>query len=175
MQALQTTKKQVTLAHIKPFIIRGLALVIGWNLLYQLVLAPLGIPDNQITSAVQWGTAKALIPFFTDVHRSGASVFINHVQCINIAPQCNGLELMVLYMGFILCIPANLRKMILFSIAGLAVIYLLNVIRCTLLAWMYYKNLPLADFAHHYAFKLAIYAVVFYSWTLYVKKPMTHG
>lgn len=170
----KTIHKEPVKVNIKPFIIRGLALVIGWNIVYHFLLMPAGIPDNQLTAAVQWGTSKMLSPFFADVTQSGASIFINGKQSINIAPQCNGLELIMLYIGFIICIPAGIRRMVVFTLTGIAVIYILNVLRCSLLAWMYYDHHSLANFAHHYAFKLVIYAAVFYGWVLYAKKPVIH-
>lgn len=163
--------KELIPANVRPFLWRGLALVVGWNLLYHLLLAPLGVPDNQLTAAVQFGTAKLLTVFYPSIELKGPSVFINGIQSINIAPQCNGLELMVLYVGFIICIPSNAKKMLLYSVAGIAVIYILNIIRCTLLGVMYYEQHALADFAHHYAFKMVVYAAVFYGWVLYARKP----
>ncbi|OJX01439.1 MAG: hypothetical protein BGO70_16935 [Bacteroidetes bacterium 43-93] len=158
----------------RPFILKGLALVIGWNLLYKLWLGPIGIPDAQLTSAVQYGTAK-LLDLFIKATWVGNSVYINGVESVTIAPQCNGLELMVLYIGFILCIPTNWRRMLLFSLAGSVVIYILNVIRCAVLAEMFYTHHYLTDFAHHYAFKLAIYGVVFYGWVLYAKNAFRNA
>lgn len=163
--------QQIVPAKARPFIIKALALVIGWNLLYHLLLSPLGIPDTQLTAAVQYGTAKILSVFYADVAQHGPSIFINGVQSINIAPQCNGLELIVLYLGFILCIPSDIRKTILFALAGIAGIYILNILRCSLLGWMYYADYSIADFAHHYAFKMVVYAAVFYGWVLYTRKP----
>lgn len=172
MQFIGNGKLQQLLpAKAKPFVIKGLILVIGWNLLYHLLLSPLGIPDAQLTAAVQYGTAKILSVFYSDVQQHGASIFINGVQCINIAPQCNGLELIVLYIGFLLCIPSSVKKTLLFSSCGIAGIYILNVLRCSLLGWMYFENYSIADFAHHFAFKMVVYAAVFYGWVLYSRKP----
>lgn len=165
--------KNVLPPSAKPFIIRALILFIGWKLLYHLLLERIGIPDEQLTAAVQTGTIKLLQPFFNTVTAQGSSILIDNVRSVNIAPECNGLELIVLYIGFILCIPSNWKKMLGFVVVGTLVIYLLNLVRTALLAVMYYQSHSMTQFAHHYAFKIVIYAVVFAGWLLYVRKNKT--
>ncbi len=154
----------------KPFVVRALLLFIGWKLLYHLLLERIGIPDQQLTAAVQTGTIKLLQPFFNSVTAQDTSVIIDGVKSVNIAPECNGLELIVLYIGFILCIPSNWKRMLSFAVVGSIVIYILNLIRTALLAVMYYQSHSMTEFAHHYAFKIVIYVVVFIGWLLYVRK-----
>lgn len=162
--------KNVLPQRAKPFVIRALVLFIGWKLLYHLLLERIGIPDEQLTAAVQIGTIKLLTPFFDTVTPIDTSIIINGVKSVNIAPECNGLELIVLYIGFILCLPSNWKKMLAYILIGSAVIYLLNLVRTALLAVMYYQSHSMTEFAHHYAFKIVIYAVVFAGWLLYVRK-----
>lgn len=162
--------KNVLPKSAKPFVIRALVLFIGWKLLYHLLLEKIGIPDEQLTAAVQTGTIKLLTPFFNSVTPQNTSIVINGVKSVNIAPECNGLELIVLYIGFILCLPSNWKKMSAYILIGSVVIYLLNLVRTALLAVMYYKSHSMTEFAHHYAFKIIIYAVVFAGWLLYVRK-----
>jgi len=152
------------------FFIRGLILSVGWNLLYHLLLKPAQTPDNQLTAFVQWGAIKILSLFNHGVYGVGRSVFIRGVQCINIDPQCNGLELIIMYIGFLFCLPTNKKKMVAYALTGTLVICILNMVRCAALAWMYlHMEASIVDFAHHFAFKLTIYAVVFYGWLLYSK------
>ena len=156
------------------FLIRAAVLVIIWELLYNFVLRPAGIPDDQLTRAVQLGGMKVLSWFYNDVGEDGSIVILNGKKAVSIARQCNGLELIVLYLGFILCLPSTFKRMISFSVVGLFVIYVLNVVRTALLAAMYDHNHSLTDFAHHYVFKIIIYAVVFLGWVLYTKKDKKH-
>ncbi len=162
--------KNVLPQSAKPFVIRALILFIGWKLLYHILLERIGIPDEQLTAAVQIGTIKLLTPFFDTVTPIDTSIIINGVKSVNIAPECNGLELIVLYVGFILCLPSNWKKMLAYILIGSVVIYLLNLVRTALLAVMYYQSHSMTEFAHHYAFKIIIYAVVFVGWLLYVRK-----
>ncbi len=156
-------------ASLKPYLIRAFILVIGWNLLYHLLLKPIEVPDMQLTKSVQWGGMKLLSLFYSDVKADGSGILISGKHSVNIAHQCNGLELIVLYIGFILCVPTNFRRMVLYGIIGTIIIYILNIVRTALLASIYFNGYSFADFAHHFAFKIAIYGVVFLGWVLYLR------
>ncbi|HEY9176655.1 MAG TPA: archaeosortase/exosortase family protein [Flavipsychrobacter sp.] len=160
--------------NVRPFVIRAAILIAAWELLYNFVLKPSGIPDDQLTRIVQLGAMKLLSFFYTDIGEDGNVIVLNGGKAVSIARQCNGLELIVLYLGFILCLPTNAKRMILFGVIGTLIIYILNIIRTALLAAMYDVNHSMTDFAHHYVFKIIIYAVVFLGWVLYMKKPKQH-
>lgn len=160
--------------NVRPFLVRAAILVAVWELLYNFVLKPSGIPDDQLTRMVQLGAMKLLSWFYTDIGEDGNRIVLNGNDAVSIARQCNGLELIVLYLGFILCLPSGWKRMLSFSLVGVLVIYVLNVIRTALLAAMYDADHSLTDFAHHYVFKIIIYAVVFLGWVLYMKKPKKH-
>lgn len=157
--------------NIRPFVIRAVILIIAWELLYNFILRPSGIPDDQLTRIVQVGAMKLLSLFYTDIGEDGNVIVLNGSKAVSIARQCNGLELIVLYLGFIFCLPTNAKRMITFGVVGVLVIYILNIIRTALLAAMYDINHSMTEFAHHYVFKIIIYAVVFLGWVLYMKKP----
>jgi exosortase/archaeosortase family protein len=76
---------------------------------------------------------------------------------------------MVLYLGFLFCMPTNPKRLFLFSISGIFLTTVLNIIRCVVLTMLFYNHHELADFMHHYLFKMMIYAVNFYLWVLYSK------
>lgn len=160
--------------NVRPFIIRAAILIAAWELLYNFILKPSGIPDDQLTRIVQVGAMKLLSFFYTDIGEDDNVIILNGSRAVSIARQCNGLELIVLYLGFIFCLPTNPKRMILFGVIGVLVIYILNIIRTAVLAVMYDVNHSMTDFAHHYVFKIIIYAVVFLGWVLYMKKPKQH-
>jgi len=105
----------------------------------------------------------------------GHNIFINGYNVMRVARACNGLELMVLYVGFLMCVPTNAKRFWTFFITGPIIITFLNVIRCIVLGVMFYNGHQFADFAHHYVFKLVIYAAIFYMWVLYSKKYSGYG
>lgn len=171
MTGQQTESKKIIMpVKIRKLLIRAALIFLAWTLLYNLWLSPVGVPDNQMTQLVVIGTVELLALFYDDVHHQNSGIILEGVRAVNIARQCNGLELIALYTGMILIMPSNWKRMLSFILGGFVVITALNMIRCALLAWMYLHQMDLADVAHHYIFKLAIYGVVFYGWMLYSKK-----
>jgi len=155
---------------VKFFIKRATILFVCWLLLYHLILEPIGIPDNQLTQLVLWGTTKVLSLFYASAYYKDAIIYINGHDTISIVSSCNGLEVIVLYWGFLLCVPTTRKRLLWYSLNGFILICVLNVLRCVGLAVMTLNNHPLTDFAHHYAFKLVIYGVIFLLWMSYSKK-----
>ena len=161
--------------NVRPFLLRAAIVIIAWELLYNFILKPTGVPDDQLTAVVQWGAMKLLSVFYTDISAIDNIIVLNGQKSVSIARQCNGLELIVLYLGFIICLPSTPKKMITYGVLGTIVIYILNIIRTAILAVMYEQSHSMSDFAHHYAFKIIIYAVVFLGWVLYIKKPKNNA
>lgn len=162
--------------NLRRFLIRGAVLFIAWTLLYNLLLKPQEVPDRQLTHVIVLATSKVLTWFYPLVEvKNDSVIYINGRDVIQIAPACNGLELLVLYIGFLLCIPTGKKRFWAFTLSGIIIVTILNIIRCVALAAMFYHKHAMADFAHHYLFKLAIYGVIFYLWVLYSRKFMQHA
>lgn len=151
------------------FLVRGLIIFIGWRLLYELWLRPLGFPDHELTQFLIKLTYSVLHPFYPGLNIQGYALYIYQEPVITFTTGCNGLELMVLYISFLICYPTTWKRMLIFSVAGIIIINIMNVARCAGLAVWAYHHIPLWDFMHHYLFKLIIYAVNFYLWVLYCR------
>ncbi len=160
---------------VRNFLVRALLLFAGWLLIYNLVLKPIDIPDRQLTQFVEWGTVKTLSVFYPNVQSEGQDILVNNTGVLGIADQCNGLELIVLYIGFLFCLPTRPRRMLLFAVTGTIIVCILNIARCTALAVLYMNHNNFADFAHHYAFKMIVYAAVFIGWIIYSKNTARHA
>jgi exosortase/archaeosortase family protein len=94
---------------------------------------------------------------------------------IGIFTPCNGLELMVLGSGFILCFDGTWRKRMLYVSAVLSGVFVVNVLRCCLLTVIKTDHPAYFEFAHKYLFNLAGYGFVFLLWMRYVKASMEEG
>ncbi|WP_207495304.1 archaeosortase/exosortase family protein [Aridibaculum aurantiacum] len=164
---------------VKSILLKALTLFIIWKLLYHLVLYPFRFPDRDLTQLTaahtSWlynillpGSNATLkheeLPDFTKT-----SLLVNNKTAVGIADGCNALEIHVLYVGFLLCIPASRNKKLAYIILGIAGIYILNLFRCFGLAWLYLHNYSIANFAHHYLFKMIIYGIIFFTWTRFAK------
>ncbi|HVS97495.1 MAG TPA: archaeosortase/exosortase family protein [Puia sp.] len=92
-------------------------------------------------------------------------------RVLSIADACNGLEVIVLYAGLILCLPSGWRRKAVFILSGAVLIEVLNVIRCAGLVLVYEYHPEYLDFSHHYLFTFVVYAFIFWLWYLFSKGP----
>ena len=156
---------------------RVILLITGWMLLYHLVLQPHRIPDRWISNATASATAGLISMWYnmpTEVvdKLNGSGIFMNNRRVIFIAYSCDALELYLMYVGFLVCIPTSKKRLFLFASVGIASIFVLNVLRCFLLTLLNFNQPEWFGFAHHYAFTLVVYAFIFLGWMLYTKKIM---
>lgn len=98
------------------------------------------------------------------------NIYIHDWNVVSIEDGCNGLELMVLYIGFIVCMPATLKRKVIFGIIGPLLIYVVNVLRCAGVAYIIIYYPKFADFAHHYVFTFVVYGFIIGMWLIFSKK-----
>ncbi len=171
-------------ASVKQFAKRALILLGAWLLMYHTVLKPHRIPDKWLTDE----TAKVTTFFLNSWYATGFStqerphlaangdntpwavIMLDGKQTLGIADACNALELYVLYIGFIFCIPTGAKRTAIFALAGVAIIFFLNITRLYALTWLSLTHPSFFDFAHHYAFTFIVYGCIFGMWVLYSKK-----
>jgi len=170
---------------VQTFLKRALVIFIVWKLLYTFILFPSKTPDTQLRNATSWGTVQLLkwkFPqnIFLIEHRAGTDklsgeeinsdiILKNNRKIIGIADPCNGLELYILHISFLFCFPAGIIKIITYILAGSAIIYVANILRCYFIALMNMERFNLIEVAHHYVFKIIMYAVIFGLWVLFLK------
>jgi exosortase/archaeosortase family protein len=168
---------------VRRFMQRALVIFMAWKLLYHLILVPTKFPDYQLSQLTAHSTGTAYQYMFgqkVSYQEQNTStipkiyLYMDGQRGIGIADGCNGLELYILYMGFIFCLPTTVKRQLAFIAAGILGIYLLNNMRCIALAWMYLQGYP-TDFAHHYVFKAIIYVLIFATWVKYSKKHYLNG
>ena len=159
--------------YLKGFLLKATILMVVWQFLYHLVFVPTGIPDQQLKTLVGNITAKMLSLFYNDVQAVDmgytTTIVVNGRRTLGIAPACTGLELIALYIGVLVCLPGNRKRMVLFIAGGIVGICLINSLRCALLVWIHTDYKMLFDIAHKWVFKLAVYFAVFGGWYLYLK------
>lgn len=170
------------------FIGKALLLFIAWKLLYLSYLQPKRILDDPLTSTVGVLTTGALnlfpgagiytvrkVPDTASADMGGTvtramQIYRNGEKTLKVADPCNGLELMVLYAGFIICFPGVLRRKAGFLLAGWVLILLLNILRCLLLVLIFVYYRKYLDFSHHFVFTFIVYMVIFWLWYRFTQK-----
>jgi exosortase/archaeosortase family protein len=174
---------------VNAFLLKGLLVFIIWKSLYLFFFLPGRILDAPLTYAVGAGTTR-MLNFMTNSQifsaKNGMNEFFegnkrvrieytvvieaNHEKALAIADVCNGLELMVLYLGFIICFPSGISRKLIFAFTGIALIYLFNVLRCSSLILIYLHYPSYLDFSHHYLFKFLVYGFIFLLWHGFTQK-----
>ncbi len=104
------------------------------------------------------------------VNSQAFRILFENKYVLHIADSCNGLELLALYIGFIIAMPLrNLKRKIKYIVLGSIVIFSVNVLRCVGLVEIQMLLHRLFKFAHHYLFKMIIYGTIFFIWFLFMK------
>ncbi len=174
---------------VKQFLLKSLALFLIWKALYLSVLLPGRILDRPLTNLIGNSTAATLnffsrsndystfptirpkvYPYIGETEE-GMALNRGQERLLFVADVCNGLEILVLYAGLILCLPAPPYRKLTFILGGIILIEILNVIRCSGLVLVFLHHPEYLDFSHHYLFTFVIYAFIFWLWYLFSKEP----
>ncbi|MDO6435069.1 exosortase family protein XrtF [Flavitalea sp. BT771] len=163
------------------FFVKAFLLFVVWKALYIFLLLPGRVLDRPLTRFV--GNATVGVMNVVEGHaaysaleaRESLDIRRDGEQTLRVADACNALELMVLYIGFILCFPAPGRRKVIFILAGCVLITLFNVLRCMALVWIFVHYRAYLDFSHHFLFTFLIYAFIFLLWYIFTKKLTFHG
>lgn len=171
---------------VRRFLMRAAVLFAAWKMLYLFILIPAEMPDAWLVKKLGEGTAYGLnavynTSAFTAIATARTKLYGNdkakvtysHVKrgnkkLIGIYQACNGLELMILYAGFILAFSGRLQIKLLFITGGIAALYLMNILRLVMLGYISIEHPLHFQFAHKYLFNLIVYAVTFFLWMGYV-------
>ena len=165
---------------IRKFLVRSFGLFVIWKCLYLFLFSEKRLLDKPLTNLVSTQAVYLLnkinhtvefnarpsvsyheIDGLTHFTETNLVLLNNHVVVI-ILDSCNGLELLVLYVGFIIAMPAVWYRKFFFSIVGMLVIHFMNVLRCVGLAELAINWVNAFDIAHHYIFKVVVYCNIFF-------------
>lgn len=132
-------------------------------------------PDG-ITNSVTVQTTSLLNGLGCSVTASkntqGPTVFIETPEkiALSVYEGCNGINVMILFVAFVVAFGGPLKKMAWFIPAGLVIIHLSNLIRIAMLFFVaeYYEQY--FYYIHKYAFTAIIYVVVFLLWVIWVMR-----
>lgn len=172
---------------VKFFLLRSFFLFILWKSIYILYLGYERILDKPLTNLVGAHTAWTLNVFSGDKIFTTREVIsirefegqyqvapVSLVQkkgkkLLAIADGCNGLELFILYIGFLIAMPASIKRRVLFLLTGAVLIHIVNILRCVGLCVLAINSSVHFDFAHHYLFKIIVYGTIFLLWVQFMR------
>lgn len=97
-------------------------------------------------------------------------MYVNDVYVSRVVEGCNAASVMILFFSFIIAFKGSLKNTFLFATIGVAVVYVLNILRIALISIGLYKFPEYEKLLHEILFPLFIYGVIFLLWILWVNK-----
>lgn len=167
---------------VRIFLLRGLVLFGIWKFVYLFFWAQPRTLDGPLTNTVGSQSVWILNQVYqTNGFKATPVVAVTRMEgdyqiakvskidkdgkhLLNIADDCNGLELFILYIGFILSMPASVKRKVIYLISGVFIIHLVNLLRCVGLSALLMHWDRYFDLAHHYIFKIMVYSTIFVLW-----------
>ncbi|MBX2931651.1 MAG: archaeosortase/exosortase family protein [Chitinophagaceae bacterium] len=174
---------------VQRFAIKALILFIVWQVMYIFILMPNRLIDKPLSLFTGKSTVAVLkfvgfanetyiakeVPF--RLYRDNqlniydkTTIFGNGKRLVGISDSCNGLSLFILYIGFLICFPSKIKLKVLFFFLGIITIFVVNIIRTSMLCIIHEKYPNFLDFAHHYLFNIVVYSTIFLLWVIFSKK-----
>lgn len=132
-------------------------------------------PPDYITYLVAKQSSSVLHTFhydaqiIPDTSQSAVKLIFEGVYLAKIIEGCNAVNIIILFIAFIVAFAQRIKKTFLFILAGTTLIYTINVIRIAVLCVAIYKFPDYEKILHHVVFPGMIYGVVFLLWMLWVR------
>ena len=157
------------------FVLRFLALLLVWEVLYTFVIEPDGRLDAWLTSKVASVSVYLMNLFGLNVVSKeilfGCQALLFHgSKLLKIAHPCNGLLLFVLYSSFLISFKGDWLVKIIMLVIGFVGIFGINILRVIALVYIQIHMPKYLDFSHKWLFTIVVYSFVFFLWMLWVNK-----
>ncbi|HEU4497575.1 MAG TPA: exosortase family protein XrtF [Flavobacterium sp.] len=166
----------------RPFFVFLLKFFVAYGILIFLYQSYLGSFDGQnfetdgITKQVASQTVHLLKAAGQDAYsiphlkQACMKLYLNNLYIARIVEGCNAVSVMILFAAFVIAFKGKLKHTILFMLAGILIIHILNVTRIALLSVALFHYPEYEHVLHGVIFPLSIYGVVFGLWVLWVQK-----
>ena len=157
------------------FVAWFLVIYVGGNLIYGLYIEAYRPAPDSMTILVTKQSAAIVNsvspPVSVKPLQSRPIVYMNNNDRIvlEVFEGCNGLNVMVIFLAFVIAYGGTTRRLIGFSAAGLIVIHLANLARIILLYITAMRWPQYFYYFHKYFFTACLYAVVFVLWLVWIR------
>lgn len=153
------------------FILKALGIYLVWNLIYEKWIGPARSLDEAIIGNTTDIAGFLLEASRFDIFRStNRLIGIDGSNGLWVGDSCNGLDLFVLFAGFIIAFPGKALFKMIFIPTGILIIHLINVLRIYSLAILQVYAPETVDFNHSYTFTFLVYGMIFLMWMFWVKR-----
>ncbi len=161
-------KIQNTLSPLTRFLLKAGVIYIIWYLMYDYYLLPDGRLDAFLSLSGVNLAGGILNIFGWDIYSESRVLAITGTNGVEIQNGCNGLELIGLYMGFILSYPGGtILKRVMFLSGGIILLFVANVFRIMLFALSIYYVPTFWEQVHIYSSYFIFYPIVLTLWYIW--------
>ena len=164
-------KNQQTLSPLTRFLMKVSAIYIIWYLIYDYYLLPDGRLDTFLSLSGVNLAGSILNIFGWDIYSEARVLAIISTNGVEIQNGCNGLELIGLYMGFIIAYPGGpIQKRMIFLAGGILLLFVANVFPIMIFALSIYYVPTFWEQVHTYSSYFIFYPIVltlWYIWTTF--------
>ena len=151
------------------FIAKALGIFVIWYIIYELWLLPEGSLDEWLALNIVGIGSGVINALGFDTWTMYRTIGIGENPGIVLVDGCTGISAIGLFLGFILAYPGDWKNRISFSLIGIGVIYLVNIVRIVVLVITQQEWPEFFEFTHDYSTTTIFYIVIFIMWMLWVK------
>ena len=158
------------------FLAKFLAVYFLGNIIYGLYIESFGSVADPMTSWVSEQTAIFLRLVGTnsetlaDDFAPKVRLLLDGRSVVSIYEGCNGLNVMIIFVAFLVAYAGNLKRLLWFIPFGLLVIHLMNLSRIILLFFVAEYHKSYLYFTHKYLFTAVIYVGILILWYWWITK-----
>lgn len=145
------------------------------NFLYGVYIHSLGSKPDVFTRAASHQSSWVLnflggqVEEVSKADKASIGWLNNGKLVLNVFEGCNGVNVIVVFIAFVVSFGGDWRTMLLFILLGIFIINIINVIRLALLYWVATEYQMYFYLVHKYLFTAIIYAVVFFLWVVWIR------
>jgi exosortase family protein XrtF len=157
------------------FLSKFLGLYVAGNLLYGLFVHSFYPSVDPVTAWVTHQTSYVLNLFgwsthvVEHTHKPTANILHDGSAILAVFEGCNGLNVMIIYVAFLLAFGPYSKRLFWFIPTGLILVHLFNIGRIFLLFFVSIEMPKFLYFTHKYFFTAILYAVVFSLWIVWIR------
>ncbi len=150
------------------FLAKVLGMFVLWYVFYEMWLLPDGRLDEFLSVNIVNVTGGILSLLGQEFFLGYRTVGLAFTDGLYIIDGCNGLEAIGLFIGFVVAYPGDNIKRALFIPMGILVIYLANVARIVILAFVQLHYPQGFEFAHDYSTSSIFYIIIFLMFIVWI-------
>ncbi len=149
------------------FILKALGIFIVWYIIYELWLLPKGELDEWLSLNIIAVTNGVVQLFGYETWTMHRIIGIGENAGIMLVDGCTGISAIGLFLGFIYAYPGDWKNRMSFSLLGIGVIYIVNIVRIVVLVITQEEWIEFFDFTHDYSTTAIFYVVIFILWIIW--------